>query len=127
MPVVSLGFQGVWGLSWRASPQTRAGWLVAVEGWWANPSAGSLNARMEASRANLSETVTTDSNGLHVDLSPAQLAQAGVAPGKPAVVEVRPYTTQDWERDNAGRVYESTDEMDAALDEYCALPDAESA
>ena len=81
---------------------------------------------MEASRANLSETVSTDSNGLHVDLSPAQLAQAGVAPGKPAVVEVRPYTTQDWERDNAGRVYESTTEMDAALDEYCALPDVES-
>ncbi len=37
------------------------------------------------------------------------------------------YTAQDWERDNAGCVYESTTEMDAALDEYCALPDAESA
>jgi hypothetical protein len=47
---------------------------------------------------------------------------------KPAVVvEVRPYTAQDWERDNAGRVYESTLEMDAALDEYCALPDLKSA
>jgi hypothetical protein len=82
---------------------------------------------VEASRANLGETVATDSNGLHVDLSAAQLAQAGVDPGKPAVIEVRPYTTQDWERDNAGRVYESTAEMDAALDEYCALPDTESA
>lgn len=93
----------------------------------ARRAAGSLNAVVEASRANLSETVATDSNGLHVDLSAAQLAQAGVDPGKPAVIEVRPYTAQDWERDNAGRVYESTTEMDAALDEYCALPDAESA
>jgi hypothetical protein len=81
---------------------------------------------MEASRANLRETVTTDSSGLHVDLSPAQLAQAGVNPGNPAVIEVRPYTTQDWERDNVERVYESPSEMDAALDEYCALPDAKS-
>jgi hypothetical protein len=81
---------------------------------------------METSRAKLRETVTTDSNGLHVYLSPAQLAQAGVDPGKPAVIEVRPYTTQDWERDNAGRIYESTAEMDAALDEYRALPDAGS-
>jgi hypothetical protein len=82
---------------------------------------GSLDAYMEASRA-LGETVSTDSNGLHVDLSAAQLAQAGV---DPAVIEVRPYTAQDWERDNAGRVYESATEMDVALDEYCALPDAE--
>jgi hypothetical protein len=82
---------------------------------------------MEASRANLRETVTTDSSGLHVDLSPAQLAQAGVDPGKPAVIEVRPYTTEDWQRDNAGRIYESAAEMDAALDEYCSLPDAASA
>jgi hypothetical protein len=82
---------------------------------------------MEAPRANLSETVATDSKGLHVACSPAQLAQAGVGPGKPAVVEVRPYTTKEWERDNAGCVYESTAEMDAALDEYCALHDAESA
>jgi hypothetical protein len=35
------------------------------------------------------------------------------------------YTAQDWERDNEGRVYQSTAEMDAALEEYCALPDAE--
>jgi hypothetical protein len=82
---------------------------------------------MEASRASISETVTTGTDGLHVDLSAAQLAQAGVAPGKPAVIEVRPYTALDWERDNEGRVYESTAEMDAALEEYCALPDAESA
>jgi len=82
---------------------------------------------MEASRAKLSATVTTDSSGLHVHLTPAQLAQAGVDLGKPAVIEVRPYTTHDWERDNAGRIYESTAEMDAALDEYRALPDAESA
>jgi hypothetical protein len=110
--IVSRGFVGVW---------------PTKSVWWANLSADSLNAVMEASRAHLSETVTTDSDGLHVDLSPAQLAQAGVDPGKPAVIEVRPYTAQDWERDNAGRIYESTDEMDAALDEYCALPDAESA
>jgi hypothetical protein len=82
---------------------------------------------MEASRANLSETVTTGVDGLHVDLSAAQLAQAGVDPGKPAVIEVRPYTARDWERDNEGRVYDSAAEMDAALEEYCALPDAETA
>ena len=82
---------------------------------------------MEAFRAKLIETVTTGSDGLRVHLSPAQLAQVGIGPGKPAVIEVRPYATQDWERDNAGRIYESTAEMDAALDEYCALPDAETA
>jgi hypothetical protein len=81
---------------------------------------------MEASRANLSKTVATNSKGLHVAFSPAQLAQAGVDPGKPAVIEVRSYTTEDWQRDSAGRVYESIAEMDAALDEYCALPDPES-
>lgn len=81
---------------------------------------------MEAPRAKFSATITTDSNGLHVHLTPAQLAQAGVDPGKPAVIGVRPYTTQDWERDNAGRIYESTAEMDAALDEYRGLPDAGS-
>lgn len=79
---------------------------------------------MEGSRAKLRETVTTGSDGLHVHLTAAQLARAGVDPGKPAVIEVRPYTTQDWERDNAGRIYESTAEMDAALDEYRALPNA---
>lgn len=82
---------------------------------------------MGSTSATLRETVATDSNGLHFDLSVAQLAQAGVDPGKPAVIEVRPYTTEDWERDNAGRVYESAADMDAALDEYRALPDAESA
>jgi hypothetical protein len=82
---------------------------------------------MKAYRANCRKTVMTDSNGLRVDLSAAQLAQAGIDPGKLVVFEVRPYTTRDWESDNAGRVYESTAEMDAALDEYCALPDAESA
>ena len=81
---------------------------------------------MEAPRAKLSETVATDSSGLHLHLTPAQLAQAGVDPGQPATIEVRPYTTQDWEHDNAGRIYENTAEMDAALDEYRALPDEES-
>ena len=75
---------------------------------------------METSRGKLSATVMTDSSGLRVHLPPAQLAQAGVDPGKPAVIEVRPYTTQDWERDNAGRIYDNTAEMDAALDEYRA-------
>lgn len=100
--------------------------MPSLEGWSTLP-ASSVKARMEAPRANHSETVTTDSKGLHVDLSPAQLTRAGVDPGKPAVLEVRPYTAEDWERDNVGRVYESTAEMDAALHEYCALPDAESA
>lgn len=81
---------------------------------------------MEASRAKLRKTVPADSNGLHVLLNPAQLAQAGVDPGKPAVIEVRPYTTRDWERDNAGRIYENTAEMDAALDEYRSLSEAGS-
>jgi hypothetical protein len=43
------------------------------------------------------------------------------------VGEARPYTARDWERDNAGRVYESAIEMDVALDEYCALPELGSA
>ena len=81
---------------------------------------------MWVSRATLSVSVETDSNGLHVDLSAAQLAQAGVDPGKLAVIEVRPYTREDWERDNASPIYESTTEMDAALDEYCARPGVES-
>lgn len=80
---------------------------------------------MWASRATFSVRVETDSDGLHVDLSAAQLVQAGVDPGKLALIEVRPYTREDWERDNAGRIYESTSEMDAALDEYCALPGVE--
>ncbi len=71
-------------------------------------------AFMPASRASLSVSVTTDSSGLRVDLTPAQLAQAGVDPGQPAVIEVRPYTKEDWERDNAGRIYDTTAEMDAA-------------
>jgi predicted RNase H-like HicB family nuclease len=41
-------------------------------------------------------------------------------------IEVRPYSTQDWQRDNAGRVYRDAAEMDEALDEYCGLPDVES-
>lgn len=81
---------------------------------------------MEACDARLSVTVVTDSNGLHVAFSAAQVRRVGVDPGRPAVIEVRPYTTQDWERDNEGRVYERAAEMDAALDEYCALPDADS-
>ena len=89
--------------------------------------AGSVNAHMVSSRATLRETVATDGSRLCVEFSAARLAQIGVNPGEPVVIEVRPYTNQDWERDNAGRVYESASEMDAALDEYCALPGAESA
>ncbi len=53
-------------------------------------------------------------------------ARHSAATPREALAARRRYTAQDWERDNAGRVYESTAEMDAALDEYCALPDAES-
>jgi hypothetical protein len=82
---------------------------------------------MVSSRATFRETAATDSDGLHVDFSAARLAQIGVDPGEFVVVEVRPYTTQDWERDNAGRIYGSTADMDGALDGYCALPDVEGA
>lgn len=44
----------------------------------------------------------------------------------PEPIGARPCTTQDWERDNAGRVYRDAAEMDEALDEYCGLPDAEN-
>jgi hypothetical protein len=40
------------------------------------------------------QVVATDKDGAR--LSPGQLAEAGVAPGESAVVEIRPYTEDEW-------------------------------
>lgn len=40
---------------------------------------------------------TTDENGLHLDRE--QLERAGITPGSRALVEIRPYTEEDWVAD----------------------------
>lgn len=40
---------------------------------------------------------TTDEKGLHVDRE--QLERAGIKPGSRALVEIRPYTEEDWVAD----------------------------
>jgi hypothetical protein len=69
------------------------------------------------------QVIATDEDGAR--LSPEQLAHAGVKPGERAVVEIRPYSKRDFERDDAGRVYGSADEFVDSLEEYCELPDGE--
>jgi hypothetical protein len=66
------------------------------------------------------QVIATDKDGAR--LSPEQLADAGVKPGERVVIELRPYTQQDWERDNAGTVYHGVDEFKAAMDEFTSLP-----
>ena len=41
--------------------------------------------------------ITTDEQELHVD--PEQLERAGIKPGSRALVEIRPYTGEDWVAD----------------------------
>ena len=69
------------------------------------------------------QVIDTNSDGAR--LSPEQLAHAGVKPGERAVIEIRPYTKRDFERDDAGRVYETTEEFVTSLEEYCELPDGD--
>ncbi len=62
-------------------------------------------------------------NGVRVVLSAEELAQAGIQPGDDVLLEVRRYNSEDWLKDNEGRIYYSTEELDAAMEEYLALPD----
>lgn len=52
--------------------------------------------------------ITTDADG--AKLTAKQLADAGVAPGERAVVEIRRYTAEDWFAEGEGRVF-STEEF----------------
>jgi len=54
----------------------------------------------------------TDEHGLHVDRE--QLERAGIKPGSPAMVEIRPYTEDDWVADGE-RTFSSSDEFLAYL------------
>lgn len=69
------------------------------------------------------QVIATDKDG--AKLSPEQLADAGVKPGDRAVIEIRPYTKRDFERDDAGRVYDTVDGFVGSLEDYCELPDGE--
>jgi hypothetical protein len=42
------------------------------------------------------------------------------------VVEIRPYTKRDFEREDAGRVYETTEAFVTSLEKYCELPDGDA-
>jgi hypothetical protein len=54
------------------------------------------------------QVIATDKDG--AKLSPEQLADAGVQPGEQAVVEIRPYTEEDWIAETEGKVL-STEEF----------------
>ena len=69
------------------------------------------------------QVIATDKDG--AKLSPEQLADAGVKPGDRAVIEIRPYTKRDFERDDAGRVYDTVEGFVDSLEDYCELPDGE--
>ena len=51
------------------------------------------------------QVIPTDDDGAR--LSPEQLAEAGVKPGEPALVEVRPSTLEDWIAEGEGKVLSS--------------------
>jgi hypothetical protein len=55
---------------------------------------------------------TTDEHGLHVDRE--QLERAGIRPGSRALVEIRPYTEEDWVSDGE-RTFSSGEEFLAYL------------
>ena len=69
------------------------------------------------------QVIATDKDG--AKLSPEQLADAGVKPGDRAVIEIRPYTKRDFERDDGGRVYDTVEGFVGSLEDYCELPDGE--
>ena len=54
------------------------------------------------------QVIATDRDG--AKLSPEQLADAGVQPGEQAVIEIRPYTEEDWIAEAEGQVL-STEEF----------------
>ncbi len=67
------------------------------------------------------QVIATDKDG--AKLSPEQLADARVKPGDRAVIEIRPYTKRDFERDDADRVYDTVESFVDSLEDYCELPD----
>ena len=69
------------------------------------------------------QVIATDKDG--AKLSPEQLADAGVKPGDRAVIEIRPYTKRDFERDDVDRVYDTVEGFTDSLEDYCELPDGE--
>jgi hypothetical protein len=69
------------------------------------------------------QVIATDKHG--AKLSPKQLADAGVQPGDRAVIEIRPYTKREFERDDAGRAYDTVEAFVDSLEDYCELPDGE--
>jgi len=54
------------------------------------------------------QVIDTDLDGAR--LSPEQLADAGVKPGERAVVEIRPYSEEEWIAEGEGKVL-STEEF----------------
>lgn len=56
----------------------------------------------------MKQVITTDEDGAR--LSPEQLADAGVKPGEQAVVEIRPFTEEEWIAEAEGKVL-STEEF----------------
>jgi hypothetical protein len=61
------------------------------------------------------QVIATDKAG--AKLSPEQLADAGVTPGDRAVIEIRPYTKRDFERDDDDRVYDTVEGFTDSLED----------
>jgi hypothetical protein len=51
-----------------------------------------------------------------------QFVDGGVEPGERVVIEIRRCTERDFERDDAGCVYESVEAFVGSLEDYCELP-----
>lgn len=56
----------------------------------------------------MKQVIATSEDGAR--LTPEQLADAGIEPGERAVVEIRPYSEEDWIAETEGKVL-STDEF----------------
>ncbi len=56
----------------------------------------------------MKQVIATGKDGAR--LTPEQLVDAGVEPGEPAVVEIRPYSEEDWIAETEGKVL-STEEF----------------
>jgi hypothetical protein len=56
----------------------------------------------------MKQVIATTKDGAR--LTPGQLADAGVEPGERAVVEIRPYSEEDWIAETEGEVF-STEEF----------------
>jgi hypothetical protein len=56
----------------------------------------------------MKQVIATSKDGAR--LTPEQLADAGVEPGERAVVEIRPYSEEDWIAETEGKVL-STEEF----------------